>query len=73
MLFRLAFRPISVRLDSDVGSQSSVDQLLRTFLRRAVLLGTPLTLLSLEIRHPVFSSVEELLPSADRWLSRRSR
>ena len=38
------------------------------FLRRLVLLGTPLALLGLEITHPVFSSMEELLPSADRWL-----
>ena len=38
------------------------------FLRRLVLLGTPLALLGLEIAHPVFSSMEELLPSADRWL-----
>ena len=37
-------------------------------LRRLVLLGTPLALLGLEIAHPVFSSMEELLPSADRWL-----
>ena len=37
-------------------------------LRRLVLLGTPLALLGLEITHPVFSSMEELLPSADRWL-----
>ena len=36
--------------------------------RRLVLLGTPLALLGLEITHPVFSSMEELLPSADRWL-----
>ena len=34
-------------------------------LRRLVLLGT---LLGLEITHPVLSSMEELLPSADRWL-----
>ena len=38
------------------------------FLRRLVLLGTPIALLGLEITHPVFSSMEELLPSADRWL-----
>ena len=37
-------------------------------LRRLVLLGTPLALLGLEITHPVFSSMEELLPVADRWL-----
>ena len=38
------------------------------FLRRLVLLGTPLALLGLEITHPVFSSMEELIPIADRWL-----
>ena len=36
-------------------------------LRRLVLLGTPIALLGLEITHPVFSTMEELLPSADRW------
>ena len=37
-------------------------------LRRLVVVGTPLALLGLEFAHPVFTSMEELLPSADRWL-----